>query len=156
MATQTLPFLPDDQAAAVHRALQTLARNLTQAYASPIPGDPEDQLKSHVRPFVEAAGLALGHFDVIAKTESTAAEVHGRPDLGVGVRQVLTGHIELKAPGRGANPTRFTGHDRRQWENFKNLPNLIYTDGLEWTLFHTGKRRRSASICPSLSPMART
>ena len=140
MATQSLPLLPEDQAKAVRRALQELARGLTQAYASPIPGDPEDQLKSHARPFVEAAGTALGCRDVVAKTESRVDEIHGRPDLGVGRLSGLTGHIELKAPGRGANPNRFKGRDRDQWNNFKNLPNLIYTDGLEWTLFHTGKR----------------
>lgn len=140
MATQTLPFLPENQAAAVHRALRTLARNLTQAYASPIPGDPEDQLKIHMQPFVVESGLALGRLGVVAKTESRVADVHGRPDLGVGVREVLTGHIELKAPGHGVDPRNFRGHDHDQWQNFKNLPNLIYTDGLDWILFHTGKR----------------
>ena len=140
MATARHHLLKENQAAAVHRALQTLARDLTQAYASSIPGDPEDQLKTHVQPFVVASSLALGRLGVVAKTESRVADVHGRPDLGVGVREVLTGHIELKAPGRGADPKNFRGHDRDQWENFKNLPNLIYTDGLDWILFHTGKR----------------
>ena len=140
MATQTRPLLPQDQAKAVHRALRELARGLTQAFDSLVPGDPEDQLKSHMRPFVEAAATALGFRGVVVKTESRVADVQGRPDLGVAVRNAPTGHMELKAPGRGANPSRFRGHDRQQWNNFRNLPNLIYTDGLEWTLFHTGER----------------
>ena len=140
MATQTLPLLPDDQAKAVHRALQDLARGLTQAFTSLLPGDPEDQLKSHMRPFFEAAAAALGFRGVVVKTESRVADIQGRPDVGVAVINAPTGHVELKAPGRGANPNQFKGHDRQQWNNFKNLPNLIYTDGLEWTLFRTGKR----------------
>ena len=129
----------DARAEGVWRALGALGAGLTQAFASPVAGDPEDQLKSHVRPFIEQCGQALG-FPVVAKTESRYAEVGGRPDLGIDVGGALSGHIELKAPGHGVNPNRFTGHDRRQWTNFQNLPNLIYTDGAEWTLFHTGQR----------------
>ena len=151
MATLKLHLLPENQAKAVHRALQALARDLTQAYAIPIAGDPEDQLKTHVHLFVVAAGLALGRFGVVAKTESRVADVHGRPDLGVGVREVLIGHIELKAPGRGANPNRFTGRDRDQWRNFQDLPNLIYTDGLEWTLFRSGKRVEGVGLSGDLT-----
>ena len=129
----------DARVEGVWRALGALGAGLTQAFASPVAGDPEDQLKSHVRPFIEQCGQALG-FPVVAKTESRYAEVGGRPDLGIDVGGALCGHVELKAPGHGANPNRFTGHDRRQWNNFRNLPNLIYTDGAEWTLFHTGQR----------------
>ncbi len=134
------PDPADAQTEAVRRALVELGWGLTQAFASPVAGDPEDQLKSHLRPFVEACAQALGFVPVVAKTESRYVEVGGRPDLGVAVRGALTGHVELKAPGRGANPTRFRAHDRGQWDNFKNLPNLIYTDGLEWALFRTGRR----------------
>ena len=129
----------DAQVEDVWRALGVLGAGLTQAFDSPVAGDPEDQLKSHVRPFIEQCGKALG-FPVVAKTESRYADVGGRPDLGIDVRGALCGHIELKAPGHGVNPNRFTGRNRQQWNNFKNLPNLIYTDGSEWILFHTGQR----------------
>jgi len=63
----------------------------------------------------------------------------GRPDLGVKHRGLLVGFVELKAPGKGADPGRFqNSHDRRQWESFKNLPNLIYTDGRDFALFRQG------------------
>ena len=129
----------DARVVGVWRALGALGAGLTQAFDSPVAGDPEDQLKSHVRPFIEQCGKALG-FAVVAKPESRYAEVGGRPDMGIDLNRALCGHIELKAPGRGVNPNRFRGHDRRQWNNFKNLPNLIYTDGSVWTLFHTGQQ----------------
>ena len=146
MASPRLSLLSDRQADGVHRALRTLAQGLTQAFDSLVPGDAEDQLKSHLRPFIETAAAALGFMPVVVKTESRVADVGGRPDLGVDLRGALTGHMELKAPGRGANPNRFRGHDRQQWNNFKNLPNLIYTDGLSWTLFRTGERIDSVRL----------
>ncbi len=53
--------------------------------------------------------------------------------------KLLIGYIELKEPGKGANPDRYKGHDRAQWSRFKALPNLIYTDGNEWGLYREGK-----------------
>ena len=38
------------------------------------------------------------------------------------------------------NSNRFRGHDRGQWRNLKNLPNLIYADRAERALFHTLQR----------------
>ena len=151
MASPRRSLITDRQADGVHRALRTLAQGLTQTFDSLVPGDAEDQLKSHLRPFIEAAAAALGLMPVVVKTESRVADIGGRPDLGVALRGALTGHLELKAPGRGANPNRFTGHNRRQWNNFKNLPNLIYTDGLSWTLFHTGKRVVSVRLSSDLT-----
>lgn len=59
---------------------------------------------------------------------------------------MLSGYIELKAPGKGADPSKFKGHDRQQWDRFRNLPNLIYTDGIEWTLFRFGELAREAKF----------
>ena len=63
----------------------------------------------------------------------------GRPDMGVTVNGLLTGHIELKAPGKGADPKKFKGPDKVQWEKFRDLPNLLYTDGNEWALYRNGE-----------------
>lgn len=52
----------------------------------------------------------------------------------------LAGHIELKKPGTGADPTRFAGHNAQQWRKFQELPNLIYTDGNVWALYRSGQR----------------
>ena len=66
--------------------------------------------------------------------------------------------VELKAPGKGADPSKFRSpHDRRQWESYKEFANLIYTDGANWGLYHGGQRAgQILSICSDLSdPKAR-
>lgn len=68
----------------------------------------------------------------------------GRPDFAVTVDGLLCGYIELKSPGTGVRPDRFKGHNKKQWERFSLLPNLIYTDGNEWALFRNGKTIRNS------------
>ncbi len=77
---------------------------------------------------------------VNAVTEVHVHELGGRPDIGVTVAALLSGYIELKAPGKGANPAKLKGADKAQWQKFQDLPNLIYTDGNEWALFRNGER----------------
>ena len=63
-----------------------------------------------------------------------------RPDFAVVRKGALIGFIEVKAPGKGADPTKFRDrHDRGQWEKLKALPNLIYTDGNAFSLWRDGK-----------------
>ena len=73
----------DARVAGVWKGLGALGAGLTQAFDSPVPGDPEDQLKSHVRPFIQQRGEALG-FPIVAKTELRFAEVGGRQDQSQG------------------------------------------------------------------------
>ena len=55
-------------------------------------------------------------------------------------RNVLVGFIEIKAPGKGADPRRFRDrHDKEQWEKLQSLPNLLYTDGNEFSLWRSGE-----------------
>lgn len=75
---------------------------------------------------------------VLTKTEAHVDGLGGRPDIGVEVQDALCGHVELKAPGAGAQAQRFKGRDRAQWQKFKALPNLIYTDACEWALYRSG------------------
>lgn len=70
----------------------------------------------------------------------------GRPDFSVKDRLLLVGHLETKAPGIGADPRRFRGHDRDQWRRFQKLPNVVYTDGISFGLYRSGER-----IGPTLS-----
>jgi len=114
------------------------AENLTEKFASTVIGQPEDQLKSPTEQLLKSIAKTL-HRSLVAKTESAVSDI-GRPDLGIALDGLLSGHIELKAPGTGANPRLFTGHDKDQWERFKRLPNLVYTDGNEWALYRTGKK----------------
>ena len=70
-----------------------------------------------------------------------------RPDYAV-TRQGLIGFIELKAPGKGSNPTAFSAKsaDKAQWEKLKALPNLVYSDGNGFTLWRDGKRVAEAFL----------
>ena len=52
---------------------------------------------------------------------------------------MLVGFVEVKAPGKGADPRRFKGHDKEQWEKLHSLPNLIYTDGNAFSLWQEGE-----------------
>ena len=61
-----------------------------------------------------------------------------RPDYGVSVGKAIMGYVEVKAPGRGIDPSAFTGHDRVQWERQRDLPNLVYTNGVDWRLYRDG------------------
>ena len=101
--------------------------------------NPEDQLKSPMSNLLEEVGKLL-HLDINSVTEIQEKELSGRPDFGVTVKSLLVGHIELKAPEKSIEPSKFKGNDKQQWEKFKNLPNLIYTNGSSWILYRTGER----------------
>ncbi|MGW7644199.1 type ISP restriction/modification enzyme [Streptomyces bobili] len=61
-----------------------------------------------------------------------------RPDYAVRVDTHVTGYIEVKRPGKNIDPDTFTGHDKRQWQRLRDLPNLLYTNGTHWRLFQHG------------------
>lgn len=63
-----------------------------------------------------------------------------RPDYSVHVGGALIGFVELKAPGRGVDTSRFRGHDKQQWERLACLPNVLYTDGQSFALYRNGER----------------
>ena len=65
-------------------------------------------------------------------------ELGGRPYIGVEVAKALCGFVELKAPGHGAGTRDFKGRDKEQWRKFRALPNILYTDTVEWALYRTG------------------
>lgn len=64
-----------------------------------------------------------------------------RPDYAITVDGVLTGYVELKAPGKNIDPASFSkkSHEYRQWQRLRNLPNLLYTNGTEWRLYRYGE-----------------
>jgi hypothetical protein len=69
-----------------------------------------------------------------------------RPDYGVTIDGAVIGYVELKAPGKSIDPDGFTGHDRKQWERQKDLPNLLYSNGLDWRLYRDGEFVESAQF----------
>ena len=56
------------------------------------------------------------------------------------MQRVLCGHVELKAPGLGARTAVFRDRNKAQWERLRALPNILYTDGLEFALYRAGKQ----------------
>ena len=104
-------------------------------------GQPEDQLRGPFERLLEdmAALTGLARGSVVAVGESTVSELQTRPDYAVTVHGALVGFIELKAPGKGADPRRFRdAHDKAQWQRLQSLPNLLYTDGNEFSLWQNG------------------
>ena len=130
--------------------ISCFADTVTSNFNQPVSAQPEDQLKSPVGNLIRDTG-SLTDLKVAWRTEVNPDDIDGRPDLGVTVNQLLTGHVELKRPGLGARPEHFKGHNRTQWQKFKALPNLIYTDGGEWSLYRFGERQLRVRIAPDVS-----
>jgi hypothetical protein len=104
-------------------------------------GEPEEHLRA---PFEELVGWIAKHqglADVVFAGEEHLSDLRVRPDYAVVVSGALIGHVEVKAPGKGADPARYRDlHDKRQWHRLQSLPNLLYTDGHEWALYRDGER----------------
>ncbi|MGY5033276.1 type ISP restriction/modification enzyme [Streptomyces sp. 900116325] len=75
-----------------------------------------------------------------AHGQHTIKKLKARPDFAMTIGGKIIGHIELKAPGKGVDPSKWSvnSHDHEQWEKIKVLPNLLYTDGYEWALYQEG------------------
>lgn len=107
-----------------------------------ITGSPEDQLRGPLETLIESglselAGHPAGAVRMIGETN--LADIKTRPDYAVTAANALVGFIEVKAPGKGADPRKFQDeHDKGQWARLKSLPNLIYTDGSAFSLWRDG------------------
>ena len=88
---------------------------------------------------MSSAGSILG-WDVVCTGEVHLPNRLGKPDYGIHRNNLLTGYAELKAPGTGANTKQFKGHNREQFKRFSSIPNILYTDGNEWSLYRNGER----------------
>ena len=95
-------------------------------------GEPEEQLRAPFEQLLAELALLcnLPPNAVAAVGETSVSDLKTRPDYAVTVRKTLVGFVELKAPGKGADPRKFKDpHDKAQWEKLHSLWNLIYTDG---------------------------
>jgi hypothetical protein len=106
-------------------------------------GAPEDQLRnpleSLLHDLAEIDDLPPKALHLVGET--TLKHLKSRPDFAVTVHNALVGFIEVKAPGKGADPRKFEkdSHDSLQWEKLKSLPNLLYTDGNAFSLWRDGR-----------------
>lgn len=124
-------------------AISAFGQSVTAKLSNPaISGAPEDQLRGPLETLVEQIAQICGKSpDAIGLVgETNLGEARLRPDYGVTDKNALIGFIEVKAPGKGADPRKFpTGHDKDQWQKLKSLPNLLYTDGNAFSLWRDGE-----------------
>ncbi len=107
-----------------------------------IAGAPEDQLRGPLENLTKALAalddLAPAGLAMVGETTLTLLQT--RPDYAVSVNNALVGFIEVKAPGKGCDPRKFSDpHDKTQWGKLKSLPNLVYTDGNGFSLWRNGE-----------------
>ena len=104
-------------------------------------GEPEDQLRAPFEALLADLGELCGFKRqwLAAGGESSLSDLKTRPDYAITLRNVLVGFVEIKAPGKGADPRRYKGHDKQQWEKLQSLPNLLYTDGNSFSLWQNGE-----------------
>jgi hypothetical protein len=89
-----------------------------------VTGSPEDQLRGPLETLVQdVAGALMPAADVVMIGETSLVELETRPDFAVAKQNLLVGFIEVKAPGKGADPRRFYDrHDKAQWQKLRSLP----------------------------------
>jgi hypothetical protein len=134
----------------VDQAVSTFGAKAKDKLTSPaVAGQPEDQLRAPFEKLLSDVA-ELANFQpgaVVAVGESSDRELKTRPDYAVTVQNALVGFVELKAPGKGADPRKFKDeHDREQWDKLRSLPNLLYTDGNAFTLWQDGELVASVKL----------
>src|SRR6266536_623407 len=98
------------------------------------PGEAEDQLRAPTEALVKSIAQVLG-VEAVLHGEVRLADLRARPDYQVDVAGAPGGFIEIKRPGRSADPNNFRGKDAAPWKKLSLLPNVLYTDGDEWALW---------------------
>jgi hypothetical protein len=143
----SLPFDEAQMTSRLHNAISKFGDQAKRKLSSPaVTGQPEDQLRAPLEGLIIDLAEICGfrRSDVVAVGESSLSDLKTRPDYALTVRNALTGFLEVKSPGKGADPRRFRErHDKEQWLNLQSLPNLIYTDGNQFSLWQNGELQGS-------------
>ena len=105
------------------------------------PGEPEAALATPVDNLLREYGENVLSRKVVLHAEVREDSGNVRPDFGVRIDGLMSGHVELKKPGTSLDPDTYgkTTHNGRQWKRLRNLPNLLHTNGLEWRLWRYGE-----------------
>lgn len=127
-------------------ALRHFSISISEKFSVQVVGEPEDQIRAPFEQFIRSASESIGFKNVVAIGETLLANSGGRPDYGIAIDKLLCGHVELKAPGKGAKTDSFVGHDKKQWDKFRNLPNILYSDGRDFALYRMGVLVREARL----------
>ena len=107
----------------VQTAISTFGASAKSKLSNPaIDGSPEDQLRAPLEILIKDLAEIAGHTALLVG-ETSLGDLKIRPDYAVSVGNALTGFIEIKAPGKGADPRKFSDkHDKEQWAKLKALP----------------------------------
>lgn len=135
--------MPIDEAA-IRGVLDAYCREVRQTRRDP-GHHPEKSLYPHFERALRELAAELGH-DVRIIQQYRQSEV-GAPDFGVRFPSGSVSFVEAKAPDK--NLGRLTGHDRAQFERYKRLLNLIYTNYSELHLYQEGELRARAELVPA-------
>jgi hypothetical protein len=79
---------------------------------------PEALLNDLVPQLVKALAAEAGRAGIDLRGQAYEGNI-GRPDFSVKENLLLIGHVETKAPGAGADSSKFKGHDKDQWTRFQ-------------------------------------
>ena len=124
----------------IHKALQDFATSVKVKMTQIVKGDREDQLRGPFETFMKDAATVFG-LNIVCTGETPLPDRIGKPDYAILLDGLLAGYVELKAPGVGANCTKFNdNHNINQFQRFTSVPNILYTDGNEWALYRNGER----------------
>ncbi|MEV0218172.1 type ISP restriction/modification enzyme [Streptomyces sp. NPDC050704] len=106
------------------------------------PGGREEALTYPVEELLKMVAARFGG-SLTAYGQTYIKKVKSRPDFAIDLDGRTVGYVELKAPGKGVDPSAWSesSHDRKQWEKIKAFPNLLYTDGRKWGLYQDGVLR---------------
>jgi hypothetical protein len=123
-------------------------RDVRERFATAGRKSPEEQLRAPLTSLLK--GLAdLRRVRLTLVDETPLDDNSAIPDLSAYDTGVLAGHVELKAPGTGVDVVAFSGHNKKQWANFRSLPNCLYTDGNAFALYRSGEL--AGEICEFVS-----
>ena len=121
-------------------SLKTFAAAVTERLTSGVAGEPEEQLRGPFEGVIAAFAAATGR-PLVAVGETLLDRI-GKPDYAITERRgggLLVGHVELKAAGGGVRRADLDPRSRKQFDRFKALPNLLYSDGNSWALYRSGE-----------------
>jgi len=123
-----------------HDKVTSHLRSLQRRLAGRTNESREALLNDLVPNLIQSLARDAGRPGIDLRGQAYEGEV-GRPDFSVKDGSLLIGHLETKAPGDGADTRRFRRgtHNYKQWQRFKRLPNLLYTDGSEFALYRSGE-----------------
>jgi hypothetical protein len=102
------------KAKTVADAVSAYGASVKPKLANPaISGTPEDQLRGPLETLFQDLAEIESLSGVGLVGETTLSELKTRPDFAVTINNALVGFIEVKAPGKGADPRHFDDpHDK--------------------------------------------